>query len=106
MPFEQPPSQENMEQIPTKEEVLSLIETENYSITRELTDEKGLYLLEVETEEQGERKEFSYTRKGRFAECQSTETRIDIVYLDENGIPTGGEPYMILQQETGDWRRV
>ena len=58
------------ERIPTREEVLDIIRRfeANAKVSRELLDEKGLYLLEAQIEgpELGETVQYEYMRKGRF----------------------------------------
>ena len=86
------------EHIPSTEEVRDLFEQcakgEPFEETRRREDEKGLYLLEVKVlDEDGGYAEYSYMRKGRYAEGQAQETRIDVVYFDEDDIPMGGDSF-------------
>jgi hypothetical protein len=60
---------------------------------RSLSDEYGLYLLEVRSVPEGDADdamELTYMRKGSFPEGSSTKTRIDVVYYNVEGVPTGG----------------
>ena len=81
---------------------------ENTTFIRELSDEQGLYLLEVkiEGENPGETIQYEYMRKGRFPDGnQSSGTVIHKVYY-ENGIPIGGHDVANYDSETGEWKRV
>ena len=95
------------ERIPTREEVLDVIArvAENASISRELSDDYGLYLLEarVEREKQGDTIQYEYMRKGRFPNHnEAVETAIYSVEY-ENGLPVGGEKVAIYKPETSEW---
>lgn len=86
------------ESIPTREEVVSVLEQligkETYTIARELADEKGLYLLEVNVTVPGEdgHTEYGYMRKGRHEKGgQASDTAIHTSFYDKDGevIPGG-----------------
>ncbi|MEK7609976.1 MAG: hypothetical protein AAB470_02560 [Patescibacteria group bacterium] len=98
------------ERIPTKEEVLEVIARyiENATFVRELSDEQGLYLLEVKVqgEKTGETIQYEYIRKGKFPNHnESVSTVIHIVYY-ENEIPVGGHDVANFDSETGEWKDV
>ncbi len=98
------------ETILNKEEVLSVISrfAENAEFVRELSDEQGLYLLEVKVpgEKPGEITQYEYMRKGIFPnQNQSSETAIHKVYY-ENDTPVGGEKVAFYSLETGAWEDV
>ena len=83
------------ERIPTPEEMYSMfgeLTKKEYTETRELEDEKGIYLLEVTVpgDEQGEVIEYSYMRKGVHSKrMQSLETVIHVTYY-KDGSPISG----------------
>lgn len=96
------------EHFPTKEEILLEISKycENPTIKRELSDEKGLYLLETEIlgDKPGETTEYIYQRRGEFSNgSKAAETVINLVYL-EGGIPTGGHSVAKYDSETKTWK--
>ncbi len=101
------PIERGPEQIPTREQVLKEIarHAEGAAFVRELSDEQGLYLLEVkiEGEKPGEIIQYEYMRKGRFQGVgQSSETAIHVVYY-ENDVPTNGQKIAIYNAESGEW---
>lgn len=98
------------ERIPTKDEVMEVISrfAENTVPVRELSDEQGLYLLEVKIEGQnpGETTQYEYMRKGQFADGnQSLGTVIHVVFY-EDGVPCGGNDVANYNPETGEWVEV
>ena len=98
------------ERILTKAEVETAISyfAENFSFVRELSDELGLYLLEVkiEGEKPGETTQYEYMRKGRFPnQNQSSETAIHVVYY-EGEMPVGGDKVAVYKAETNEWEDV
>ena len=98
------------ERIPTREEVLDVIArvAENASISRELSDDYGLYLLEarVEREKQGDTIQYEYMRKGRFPNHnEAIETSIYRVYYQDQEAIAGGKIAVYLP-ETGEWEIV
>lgn len=102
--MERPPS---MEYIPTREEVLLEIEKlcKNPAIKRELRDEKGIYLLEVqeESQTQGESVEYRYQRKGVFPnKNESVTTAIHVLFLKDDE-PVGGHVVATYDPQTKRW---
>ena len=100
----------NIEHIPTKDEVMEVIAqfVENPTFVRELSDEQGIYLLEVkiENKESGESVEYRYTRKGTFPnKIASAETIIHRVYY-EGDMPVGGDNVAEYKSETRKWEIV
>jgi hypothetical protein len=98
----------SVESIPTKEEVLLEIakHCENPTIKRELSDEKGVYLLEAEVpgEKPGETTEYIYQRKGEFSNgSKAEETIINVAYF-EDGIPVGGQSVAEYDPKTKAWK--
>jgi len=98
------------ERIPIKEEVMEVISRFEKATTfvRELSDEQGLYLLEVQAEgkEPGEVTQYRYQRKGTFPNHnESLETVIQVVYYQDE-IPVGGTNIAEYKSETGQWEEV
>lgn len=95
------------ERIFTKGEVMEIISrfVENPTLTRELSDNDGLYLLEAEVpgKEPGETIEYQYMRKGRFGKNQSTETSLYVAYY-QDGMPIGGEKVAFYDSELNQWK--
>jgi hypothetical protein len=86
---------ENSENILTREDILREMSRfiEGVDVSRELSDNQGIYLLEIVTpgERPGETTEYQYFRKGKFPNhIQSSETCIYKVYF-EDGIPVSSE---------------
>jgi hypothetical protein len=95
--------------IHTKEEVLDFISSfvENPVVSRELSDEKGLYCLEVKIEgkEPGEVIEYEYTRKGRVInDSTAFETEIHTIYYQDDMPITGGK-IAGYNEDTGEWEK-
>jgi hypothetical protein len=98
------------ERILNKEEVLEAISrfVENATLVRELSDEHGLYLLEVKIpgENPGETTQYEYMRKGRFPNHnEASETAIHVVYYDGD-MPVGGDKVAVYKPETNKWEDV
>jgi hypothetical protein len=95
------------ERIFSREEILAILEKHVQASTpgRELSDEKGIYLLEVTTdgENPGEINEYRFQRKGNFGENQSLNTVLQIAYYDADGIPEGGRTLQTYNEDTGSW---
>lgn len=99
--------EQGQERIPTKEEILEIIKRfkENTELVRELSDEKGLFLLEtkIEGNKPAEVTQYEYMRQGRFPGYgQSSETAIHVVYY-EGEIPTNGHKVAVYNPESGEW---
>lgn len=112
--MEKPPQPRSIEskeeKILSSQEVLDVLSlfVEGYTLGRELSDERGVYLREVELEGEkvGETIEYQYMRKGNHGKQNaSTETAISAIYYDD-GIPVGGKRVAILNEETGEWEKV
>lgn len=96
------------ERILTRSEVMEGIGIfiEDAQIERELSDEHGLYLLEVITEGvgPGETIEYGYLRKGESPGHKGAlETAIYRTYYS-GGVPISGEKVAVF--ENGEWREV
>ena len=96
------------ERIPTKEEILEIIgrHSENYIVERELSDEQGIYLLEVSVQDPktGNRTEYCYVRKGRYAgNCEASETEIHAIFYDGD-TPKSGVKISTFITESGQWK--
>ena len=101
----------NIEKVPepvlSKEEVMEFLGqfAEKGTVVRELSDESGLYLLEVQVagEKEGEKTEYEYTRKGSHPNgTKATMTCISVAYY-EDGIPVGGSGFADYNPETKEW---
>jgi hypothetical protein len=104
-PFEKPP-----EMIPNKEQVLEVISrfAENFTLVRELSDELGPYLIEVNVKdkESGDLIEYLYVRKGRFPnKVGTTETTIQITMYDGE-MPVSGSTAANYDESTGQWTEI
>ena len=78
----------------------------NARIERELSDERGLYLLEavIEGKEPGETIEYTYQRKGESPGHNGVlDTAIHITYYSD-GMPISGTKVAIF--ENGKWREI
>jgi hypothetical protein len=98
------------EKILTSAEILEAISqhAEGFTLSRELSDEKGVYLREVEVkgEKEGEVTEYQYMRKGIHSNHNESEvTAISRIYY-QDGMPIGGDKVAILNEETGEWEKV
>jgi hypothetical protein len=98
------------ERILTSEQVLEALSrfAEGFALGRELSDEKGVYLREIEKpgENAGETIEYQYMRKGNHGRQNvSSETAISVIYY-ENGMPVGGDRIAIFSEETGEWHAL
>lgn len=82
------------------------LDSEKYTVRRELRDERGLYVLELELagEKPGETIEYSYQRKGSWRESGSLTTRIDVTYF-QDGDPISGERIATFNEATGEWEK-
>lgn len=82
--------EESPEKVPTPEDVEvafeQLIGGERYEEIRKLEDEEGLYLWDVVSGGN----EYSYMRKGQYAEGQASESAIHVTFFDDSGVPCGG----------------
>ncbi|HEU0048139.1 MAG TPA: hypothetical protein VFQ43_11100 [Nitrososphaera sp.] len=105
-PSQPKPKQESKEArtVLSREEVLKAIEqhVEGYTIERELSDAKGLYLLEARVvgEKPGKVTEYRYHRQGEAG--KSTQTVIYVTYY-ENDIPVGGATVANYNEKTRAW---
>lgn len=101
------------ERIHTKEEVLSVISAHiegarSIEVVKELSDEKGLYLLEarVEVESEHDETHYEYMRKGSYPDGNATaETIIHVVFY-QDGDAIGGHNVVEYHDETGQWETI
>jgi len=102
---------EKHEQIPTREEVLELIKRligeAEYEEVHELSDEKGMYMLEIRiADAEGGSSEYSYIRAGNYRDrglvggCPP-ETAIHYIYIDNDGFPCKGNS--VFKLVDGKW---
>ena len=101
---------EKAEKICTKEEVMGIISNyaEGVAVVKELSDEKGLYLLEAEVagKNPNEVIRYTYTRKGIFPNQNGASATV-INRLDYEGdMPVGGETIEELDEASGEWRKI
>lgn len=106
----QNPLEKSPERIPNKEEMVLAMARflENLSVTRELSDNVGLYLLEAQVagKEEGEIIEYQYMRKGAFPN-QNREVETSIcAYYYQDGVPISGETIAVYNSETREWKDV
>ncbi|MEK7511330.1 MAG: hypothetical protein AAB582_03775 [Patescibacteria group bacterium] len=100
-------AEELPEKVLSSEEILEAISThvEGYTPGRELSDERGTYLQEVEVrgEKEGEVTEYQYMRKGKHGNNNESDvTAISVIYY-QDGIPVGGERIAVFNDRTGAW---
>jgi hypothetical protein len=105
----QNPLEKSPERIPNKVEVMEIISrfVENTTISRELSDAQGLYLLEAEVKgrEEGEIIEYQYMRKGIHGKNQARETGICLTtYV--NGVPAHSDMVLVYSPESNQWKDV
>lgn len=73
-----------------------------------MSDDLGIYLLEVkaEGEKEGDFTEYLYLRRGEFPNQNATsETAISVVFY-EGGTPVGGSNVSRYDEKTGQWEDV
>lgn len=103
-------SEDNPEKILSSEEILQAISehTEGYSLGRELSDEKGVYLREVAVagEKEGEVTEYQYMRKGDHPNHNESDKTVISAIHYQDGIPVGGEQIATFNDETGEWTKL
>lgn len=94
------------ERVLSKEEVMKelLVYAENGEIVKELSDEKGLYMLyiEIKGEKPGETIQYEYDRKGVYPNNRLLKTSIELVYY-RDGMPIGGETVTVYDPDTNQW---
>lgn len=106
---------ENPERILTQKEIMAAINTHatNHTPVRELSDDKGIYLLEVkvEGEKPGDFIEYTYQRKGVFERSNTSApighnvspvTVIRATYYEDH-MPYAGGAVSQYNEETGEW---
>ena len=97
------------ERIPPREDVVAQIRKccEGAQVFRELSDERGLYLLEAGEpgESSGESTHYEYHRVGTFGKNSYAVTLIEKIYFVDN-IPRGGDIIAEYDHGTGEWIEV
>ncbi len=100
------PIEKGPERILSKEEVLEVLNRfeSNPTITRELVDENGLYMLEATGpgHKPGVTIEYVYLRKGKFPGFSTPETAINRMYY-ENGVPYTGNTASVYNPTMDQW---
>lgn len=91
------------EHISTLEEIKDIFEKllqgQKYKIVRKISDEKGLYLLDIKVQKKNEYNEYSYMREGRYQEGQASNTAIHVTFFNCSGVPTGGHSVAKFENE-------
>jgi hypothetical protein len=92
---EKPTSNFEKSPIPKEREVMKLIESligeRPYTEVIRREDEEGPYRLVIEViGDDGDPVRYDFIRAGQFAEGNSSETAIDIIYLNSDGDEVGG----------------
>ena len=105
---ERPPNtfEEELEAIPTPEEVQSVFEQlvgkEEYEDVRKLEDKRGLYLWDIKINGEDGDTEYSYMREGQHPEGQASTTAIHVTFFDQEGTPVGG--HSVAKYVEGGWK--
>ena len=81
-----------------------ILEGKEYKTLKELSDERGLTVWEIEVKTEEGTTEYLYTKKSDPVEGQVCDTKITSCLFDEEGMPTGGEDVAIL--EVGGWKQL
>ncbi|MFA5838836.1 MAG: hypothetical protein WC849_02770 [Candidatus Paceibacterota bacterium] len=96
------------EYIPTLEEIKNifkeLLKGQKYKIIRKISDKKGLYLLDIKISKEdgyGCHDEYSYMRKGKYPQGQSSVTGIYLTFFNRSGVPKGG--HSVAKFENQKW---
>ncbi|MFA5791437.1 MAG: hypothetical protein WC884_00145 [Candidatus Paceibacterota bacterium] len=102
-----PAAEKSPDHILSREEVIEVLSryAERGVITRELSNEDGIYLLEMTTEgpQVGETTEFTYRRMGTYPnKIQSPETLIEAAYY-QDGFPISADTLATYNPQTGTW---
>ncbi len=94
--------------VPTIKEVItvikSLLEGKNFELVRQREDEQGLYLLEIKVSRENGYDEYSYMRKGRYVEGQSSGTSIYVTFFNKSGTPESGQ--LVAKYENNKWEMI
>lgn len=98
--------EQGIEGIPSRENIIAQIQKHHKGATvlRELSDGKGIYLLEVSEsgEKAGESTLYLYQRIGNFGKNAAAKTVIEKIYF-KNDIPYGGDIIAEYDEATGEW---
>ena len=100
------PPVEQIETIPNMESVkaafVELVKEKSYETTKLKEDADGPYLWEIKiVEPDGSLIEYSYSRAGTLAGTQGPTTKIDVIFSDADGMPSGG--YDAASYVNGKW---
>jgi hypothetical protein len=99
-----PTNENTAEKIHNEREVLNMFEEiidGDFEILRNLEDESGLYILEVQSrDEEGDLVQHNYMRAGTYAEGFAAETTIDVVF-HMGDMPCGG--HAVRKYRDGTW---
>jgi hypothetical protein len=101
------------ERILSQSEILSTLreyidQFDLHTLGRELSDEQGIYLLEINIAdpETGKISEYAYHRKGAFGKHIHSQTDISVTYYDADGMLNGGKDIANYDETTGDWKKA
>jgi hypothetical protein len=89
-----------------REAIATLVEASTFLTLRELSDQKGLCVYEVQVAgtKEGEYSNFMYIRKGDHGDKnESGDTSIHIAYYEDH-IPVGGDKIAVYDEELDIWR--
>lgn len=98
------------ERILTSEEILEALSqyAEGFTLGRELSDDKGVYLREVSVAGavEGEVTEYQYMRRGAHPNRnQMDQTALHVIYY-QDGEPVGSERLAIYSEEAAEWKKL
>jgi len=93
------------EEVHTRDEIMAVLnqqlEGKDYGVGRELSDEQGLYLLEIVIPTEDGSVEYSYMRKRRYPQGQAAISAIHVAFYDKEGSPVGGSS--IARWKNREW---
>jgi hypothetical protein len=98
------------EKILTSQEISAVISqyAENHIPSRELSDEKGIYLKEVEVkgEKEGEITVYQYMRKGNHSNHNESDVAAISCIFYQDGVPVGGDRIAKFNEDIGTWENI
>ncbi|MBA4337053.1 hypothetical protein C0416_04775 [bacterium] len=94
------------EKVHSREEVMAVLnqqlDGQPYRIERELSDAKGLYLLDIVIPGEDGNTEYSYRRQGVYPKGIAKISVIHVAYYDKDGFPVGGTS--VAKWKNGVWK--
>ena len=95
-------------EIPMEEEITKIIKDlifgNRFEVSREIKDETGTILREINIPTKDGHIEYEYMRKGRHGKMKSTSSNISIAFYNKDGIPEDG--YIVARYEDGKWNLI